>query len=767
MKSCMNNMIKRLALAAFSFVAIAPMSSAQEALHLFYKNGNIVKHEITENTKVLFDKRPYILETGYSYDSADTIYLGASAGRTYNLGRYESNVECTIKANADWVIIRTVPDSLKNQYGLTEKENLLIVYATANSSDKAREATLTIKEVGGKTNRKFTVYQAPYTLSLFEDEFFNNGRYNGNACTYEDSLLYAWNDTIGSLSVYPNHNVKLVSYPEWMTLKYFVSKPATAEEMKSNPYLQDAAGSQFSYASFTFQPNTSEHDRVGVIEFEGLYGQKIEARVTQKGLNEYAIHESTTSLVKQLADFGKVFPERQTDYGFPSLMLSTDSRGIDMVARGDVYNWYKGCLGYTDLVDNTIYTAQYWSTLYYHIMKLNQAEKDASLSDELDCLKYYKAQICALRAFDYFYLAQMYSHTYKGNENALCVPIVTAVSSYELYATGCPRATVAEVYSYIMKNLDMAIQLLKDVSVKPADKCAISKEAAYGLRARVNLVMNNWEAAYDDAQRVINSGVAAPYTRDEVAKPSFNDINASSWLWGFDMCETDRAVTTSICNFPSFMGSFSYGYAQVGAWRMVSKSLYNSIPSTDVRKGWFLDGNAASDNLTAEQKNYLSVYGTPAYTQVKFAPYNDELGTSLNASDIPLMRIEEMYLISAEAQGMMGKVAEGAAVLENFVRNFRDASYSCPATNSEELREAVWMQRRIELWGEGHSYYDLMRLNKGVDRRGAGFESQYVFNIPAGDPALIYPIPAREMNNNVMLIQNEGHPVTPPTPVAE
>ena len=75
------------------------------------------------------------------------------------------------------------------------------------------------------------------------------------------------------------------------------------------------------------------------------------------------------------------------------------------------------------------------------------------------------------------------------------------------------------------------------------------------------------------------------------------------------------------------------------------------------------------------------------------------------------------------------------------------------------------MQRRIELWGEGFSYFDLMRLKKGVDRRGAGFPTAYVYNIPAGDAALIYPIPDREMNNNPSLTQN---PVaTQPQPVEE
>ena len=38
--------------------------------------------------------------------------------------------------------------------------------------------------------------------------------------------------------------------------------------------------------------------------------------------------------------------------------------------------------------------------------------------------------------------------------------------------------------------------------------------------------------------------------------------------------------------------------------------------------------------------------------------------------------------------------------------------------------------RRIELWGEGVIWFDVMRLNKGVDRRGCGFPNvEFIFYI--------------------------------------
>ena len=374
--------------------------------------------------------------------------------------------------------------------------------------------------------------------------------------------------------------------------------------------------------------------------------------------------------------------------------------------------------------------------------------------NEESLFQFYLGQAHAFRAFNYFYLAQLYQQTYVGHEDELCVPIIWENNMDVVNTQGCPRAKVRKVYEFILNDLDKAQQLLEATELVAPSKRFVSPVAVSGLRARIYMVMNRWEEAVAEAQRVIDAGVASPYTMDEVSHPTFADINHGAWLWGIDTEEADRVVTTAIINWPSHMGSLNYGYASVGAWRKVNKALYEAIPATDVRKGWFLDKNANSANLNADQAAYVASAGCPAYTQMKFAPYKDVIYQEVNANDIPLLRIEEIYLILAEAKAMMGDVAGGAATLNGFVSGYRDAAYNCTAATAEELVEEVWMQRRIELWGEGHSYFDLMRMKKGVDRRGAGFAAENVFNIPAGDAALIFPIPDREMNRNQQLIQN-------------
>ncbi len=440
------------------------------------------------------------------------------------------------------------------------------------------------------------------------------------------------------------------------------------------------------------------------------------------------------------------------DFGYPSVMLYLDSRGIDLVGCDVGYNWFSYGLDLSDRALNARVTRVIWSTLYNQIFAANQVTKSVPADTEDSTLKFYLAQALALRAFDYFNLAQLYQFTYQGNEDAPCVPIITEANALEVASNGVARNTVKEVYAQIMSDLNNAVAMLESTSKTRDDKRYISLEVAYGLRARVELVMQDWAAAAADAEKAIKTSSATPATFKEVSKPTFKDITENNWMWGILIAETDRVVTSGIVNWISHMGSLNYGYASVGAWRRINPTLYQAINSTDARKGWWLDNSGVSANLNEEQQTYLTkTAGAPAYTQVKFAPYKDEIYTGTNANDVPLMRIEEMYLILAEAQAMAGDPAKGKATLETFVKTYRDPSYSTSASTAEAVQNAVWVQRRIELWGEGLAFFDLLRLRKGIDRASTAWKGvdknmpQYnfqIFDTPAEEAAAIQQVKA-------------------------
>ena len=95
-----------------------------------------------------------------------------------------------------------------------------------------------------------------------------------------------------------------------------------------------------------------------------------------------------------------------------------------------------------------------------------------------------------------------------------------------------------------------------------------------------------------------------------------------------------------------------------------------------------------------------------------------------------------MYLISAEAQGL----ALGIDRL-NQLRNYRGLPSVSPATESAFL-DAVLKERRLELFGEGFRWFDLVRTGKY--EQVVGVDKKYT----------VFPIPSRELTLNKELKQN-------------
>lgn len=476
--------------------------------------------------------------------------------------------------------------------------------------------------------------------------------------------------------------------------------------------------------------------------------QKTEVKETNPDMAQAGI----TGITGLFSTFLQTFPDEvHSDFGFPSIMMASDSRGIDMIGVNSGYNWFQASSAMADCDPGGDATAICWSNCYKQIFAANAALKSIDSTTDDPTLQFYMAQAKAMRAYDYLILAQTYQFTYVGNEDKPCVMLVTETNEDEYAANGSARATVKEVYEQIIKDLDSSIELLKGSGIKPSDvlsskpKRFVSLAAAYGLRARANLIMNKWADAASDASDAITNFAGSPSSISVAGAPGFTSLDESNWMWGIAIAPTDRVVTSKIINFPSHMGSLNYGYASVGAWRSVNKKLYDYIPATDVRKGWFLDEDSKSANLNEEQQAYVDNTKIPAYVQVKFGPYLGEVGTTVNACDIPLMRVEEMYYIKAEATAMSG--GDGASILSQFVSTYRDPSYSFSGTG-EEVQNECWMQRRVEFFGEGLTTFDLMRLNKDFDRTGGGWPAVFNYDVKAGSPVLLLCIPESEQNGN-------------------
>ena len=457
---------------------------------------------------------------------------------------------------------------------------------------------------------------------------------------------------------------------------------------------------------------------------------------------------------------------RHNDFGYSSIMFFTDCNTEDLVSADNGYNWGGNSLTYDDRPYTSRESQIVWNDYYKIVFSANTVLGSVNADSEDALTLYYAGQALAARGFAYLELAQLYQFNYKGHEKSACVPLITDQNSSQAATEGAPRATVEAVYAQINTDLTKAIEVLgkaKAAGQKRSDRRYIDVAVAYGLRARMNLAMQNWAAAAADAQAAIDNSDARPATIEEVSKPTFCSADEPNWMWAIYIAETDDVVQSGIVNWISHNGTFNYGYGQYSGGHQISKKLYNSISDTDIRKGWWSDADGVSANLSDEWNAYLADNSFAPYTNCKFAPYQNILNNDVNANDIPLMRIEEMYLILAEAQQMAGQ--DGKSTLEKFVKTYRDPAYSCTAS---DIQNEIYRQKRIELWGEGRIWFDVMRLNKGVDRRGAGYEPNCVLNIPAGDPILLWRLPQTEINGNSALTDADNNAATPvPTAVED
>lgn len=444
------------------------------------------------------------------------------------------------------------------------------------------------------------------------------------------------------------------------------------------------------------------------------------------------------------------------DFGVAACMMILESEGQDWIGPNTGYNWFNYSDFYTRNV-NSGYALAMWKVYYKIIRAANSVCASIDPETQDATLKANLGQARAVRAYCYTILAQLYQHTYTaGNQDKPCVPIVKENMPAEQQANN-PRASLQEVYDFIMADLNYAIPALE--GFVRADKGAADQAVAYGLRARVNLLMGKYAEAAEDAAMAIQVSGAQPYTLADVSKPTFCHAEHNSVIWANMIVESNDVVRTGIINWPSHMSSlYVDGYTGVGCYRSISSELYAKIPATDVRKGWWLDENLDSPLLHGNVYEIWLGNGEP-YANVKFGVPNDNMTNLVADADWTMMRYEEMILIQAEGLARSNQEAAAKELLEGWVKANRNPEY----TVGLSILDDIWMQRRIELWGEGHAWFDLNRLQKPIVRTTSdNWPAAWVIDVPADHDCRIWVIPQAEIEANEGISNEDNNPTGNP-----
>lgn len=457
-------------------------------------------------------------------------------------------------------------------------------------------------------------------------------------------------------------------------------------------------------------------------------------------------------------------------FGYGSMAIIRDMQTNDR-SIGSKYNGHYLWAAADKSMDYDNIRMKYiWSYYYGFVLTANKVLQAIDIKNCDDNQKGYYGTALAFRAMLYLDLARTYEFlpndaingkNDKGNDvTNLTVPIVSETTS-EDDARNNPRATREEMFKFILSDLDKAEEYIK-FSPFNGDQTFPHLDCVYGLKARLYMwVEEDYANAAKYARLAIdeaaNSGVDL-MTEEEClnTKTGFNDI--SKWMWGTQMTSEDRAVTTGIVNWTSWMtNEQTFGYAGVGATCMIDAKLYSKISDTDFRKLEFVGPNGPVEGQkfcsTAAYANY-GIYDFSAlldpYSSIKFRPNEGEADDykTACATAIPVMRVEEMYLIEAEATAHTD-AAKGKELLTAFMKT-RDPQYSFAGTSTQEVVDECFLQKRIELFGEGQIFFDYKRLNKPVDRtyENNNWPTTAQLKTTTRPAWMNWPISINEVNNN-------------------
>lgn len=375
---------------------------------------------------------------------------------------------------------------------------------------------------------------------------------------------------------------------------------------------------------------------------------------------------------------------RMTYYG--------DALSEDMMAQSGtkrVGNYY------TFRFDKDNAPSSFWSNYYEIINNVNILIRGidnvpATTASEIKIKNDYKGQALTVRALAYFDLTRLYGYPYMKDEGAsLGVPIVDENTDADYKPK---RNTVAECYEYIIDDLTEAVSLIGDAK----SNGKFNKWGAMQILSRVYLYKGDDNMAFQTAKEAIQGAEKKGYklwTADEYLNNAWVDDFGSESVWEIPVTSTEN------------MGNDVIGY-------LVYAAGYDDILISD---DWLVQlmGNEKDD---IRYKSVMSDGGKGSKSGTRYLwKYQPQSGETNRAyGNIRVLRLSELYLIAAEAAARKGNANDDAIkYLEPIVKR-ADPNKSLEGTTV--TLDRVLEERRKELLGEGHRFFDAIRNGKKISR---------------------------------------------------
>jgi hypothetical protein len=396
--------------------------------------------------------------------------------------------------------------------------------------------------------------------------------------------------------------------------------------------------------------------------------------------------------------------QRSASYG-EELVEFGDLSADNAYNSGTYTSYLEADLNHLSPNNSTIFDL--WVGAYDGINRANEILAKVPAVEGLDDTE--KAEIIGeayfVRALDYHNLVKLFGG----------VPIQLAPTGSVADIGNVTRASVADVYTQILKDLDSAGTFVTNTA--PQTQATVAAVAA--LRARVLLYKGDYPGAQAAAETVeMMSGYSLASNYGDLFPetgpgPSEDIFEIAASLTQENLLSYDFLSVTELAPTQELMHAYDPAFK-------VDTSDVEDYNPTDTRGQW----NISVDDGTVLGNKYRSVVGTDF---------------------VPVIRLAEVILIDAEALARQDMKPEAVAKLQMVQARAHATLFVLGTHTQQEVIDAIVAERRLELAFEGDRWPDLVRIGTAASVMGI-------------DPTqTLYPIPAREVAVSPTLTQNPGY----------
>lgn len=352
-----------------------------------------------------------------------------------------------------------------------------------------------------------------------------------------------------------------------------------------------------------------------------------------------------------------------------------------------------------------------WSNPYKNIYSVNDILNGITNNTHLSAsfIKQITGEMKMVRAFHYFTMVNLFGG----------VPLITS-TDYTTTAN-IARATLPEVYAQISADLNDAVHKLP-ASYPSARRARPNLYTALALLAKVNLYQGKWQAAYNEADSVIKSGI---YTLTDSLNSVYLDGSTEA-IWQLPALQAFQATTEAAFFVPN-------SDAEIPKYVVTPFLLKQFEPGDQRRQNWVGTSVVNNQNVCYPFK------------------YKNKLASASPVEGYMIFRLGEVLLIRAEAAANLNNLTQALTDV-NVIRHRAGLLPSTVDQGSQTaVLGAVMKERQTEMCFEwGNRWFDLKRTgtaDKILSAEKTGWQAN----------AALYPLPQAQLHLNNLLKQNPGY----------